>query len=208
MKKYHIFCSIFLTTMLLLSCKNNSKDNNIQFSRENRSTIYEVHQIDWKDTFRFPTTDYDTGIPYILDTSRNILFIFDNMLFLYKLNSKFGIVMDSVNLLSGYTYRMAPERNKLLYAYPNLFFYHEENILQFDTNFNLIFKYGDSIYTELTKRLPYGYYHAYYIDSTNIILPDKLWVRLNDYHGCTEEMIFGVSVQMEPPVIHSTYIVR
>lgn len=197
---------LILLSVLLFAC--NSKDSNaIEFHRKNRSIFYEVWHKNWEDTIKFGTYDYDTGVSLTLDTSRNLLFIFSNAFNLYKINSQAGIFLDSVNMLSGYTYLMAPQRNKLLYAYPALFFYHE-TILHLDMDFNLRANYLDSISTELKNRLPDGYYYEYYIDSTNIILPNKLWIRLNDYHGCLEEMVFGVSVQMEPPVIHSIYIVR
>jgi len=202
------FAILFLFFVILFSfaCKN-KENNTIEFYRKPQSVTYEVWYKGWQDTFKFVTRDYDTGIPYILDTSRNFLFFFDNMLDLYKLNIETGILLDSVDLISRYTYRMAPERNKLLYAYPALFFYHE-TVLHLDMGLNLKAKYLDSINRELENRYPETLPFGLDLDSVNIILPNKLWVRLNDYNGCTEEMIFGVSVPMEPPVIHSTYIVR
>ena len=206
MNKLLVCVFVLLSLIVLFSCKE-KENNTIEFYRKNRSIVYEIWQKDWRDTFKFVTRDYDTGIPYIVDTNRNMLFFFNNALDLYKLNAKTGMLLDSVDLISRYTYRMSPERNKLLYAYPALFFYHE-TVLHLDMNFNLKAKYLDSINRELENRYPETLPFGLDLDSVNIILPDKLWVRLNDYNGCTEEMIFGVSVPMEPPVIHSTYIVR
>jgi len=206
MKKTYTYIAGFFIFMGMFSCTNKENDT-IEFYRKNRSIMYEVWQKEWRDTFKFGTDDYDTGIPFILDTTRNLLFIFDNALFLYKINSQTGLLIDSIDLLSGYTYRMSPQSNKLLYAYPALFFYHE-TILHFDMDFNFRAKYIDSIDQERKKRYPETIPFGLYLDSVRIILPDKIWVRLNDQHGCIEEMIFGVAAQMEPPVIHSTYIVR
>jgi len=169
--------------------------------------MYEVWQKEWRDTFKFGTRDYDTGIPFILDNSRNLLFIFDNLSDLYKINFQSGMLIDSINLLSGYTYTMSPQSNKLLYAYPALFFYHE-TILHFDIDFNFRAKYIDSINQEIINRFPETIPFNLDLDSVHIILPDKLWVRLNDQQGCIEEMIFSVNAKMEAPVIHSTFIVR
>ena len=207
MEKNSTYNLLLFLIVIFFGC-NDEKNNSIEFYRENKSIVYEVWQKAWRDTFKVGTGEYDTGIPCIVDKSRNLLFIFDNALFLYKINSQIGTLLDSINLLSRYTYRMAPQDNKLLYSYPALFFYHKETIIHLDMDFNLRANYLDSISTELKNRLPDGYYYEYYIDSTNVILPNKLWIRLNDYHGCLEEMVFGVSVQMEPPVIHSIYIVR
>ncbi|QQS28123.1 MAG: hypothetical protein IPM47_14780 [Sphingobacteriales bacterium] len=206
MKKTYTYIIGLFIFIVLFSCSNKENDT-IEFYRKNRSIMYEVWQKEWRDTFKFGTRDYDTGIPFILDNSRNLLFIFDNLSDLYKINFQSGMLIDSINLLSGYTYTMSPQSNKLLYAYPALFFYHE-TILHFDIDFNFRAKYIDSINQEIINRFPETIPFNLDLDSVHIILPDKLWVRLNDQQGCIEEMIFSVNAKMEAPVIHSTFIVR
>ncbi|OWY22466.1 hypothetical protein C7N43_08645 [Sphingobacteriales bacterium UPWRP_1] len=207
MKKNTTSNLLLLLSLILVACGNKENDS-IQFYRKNQSIIYEVWQKDWKDTFKFGTDDYDTGIPYIEDTNRKLLFIFDNALFLYKINSQTGTLLDSVNMLSEYTYSMAPQNNKLLYSYPALFYYHTEVVLHLDMDFGLITNYLDSMTQELRARFPNGYRYELYIDSVRLMPPDKVWVRMNDEHGNIEVMIFGVNATMEAPVIYSTYIFR
>lgn len=209
MKSNVAFFLSFLWVIMLTQC-NPSKEE-IGIYRKNRSVTYEIYHPAWKDTFYFGTKDYDTGFPLIHDSRRNILFLFDNYVDIYKINGLDGSLIDKVNIVGKYGKYSPYEKNKLIYAYPALFYYYDELIVHYDISGAFIEKayYFDSLSNEIDKRYPEGGYTAsFYIDSVRLVPPDKIWVRMSNAIDLTEDMIFKVNAEMSDTVIYSTYIVR
>lgn len=195
--------------LLLFYCKGKSdRIEKIEFHRNEKSIKYELRREGWHDDFMFATRDYDSGIQYLEDRQRNTLFIFDSCADIYKLNSENGILIDTINIVGRYGYYRNSQKNKLLYAYPALFYYYDEVLVHLDMDFNVKAYYLDSMSQVIDARFPNGYLYELYIDSVRLMPPDKVWVRMNDEHGNIEVMIFGVNATMEAPVIYSTYIFR
>ncbi len=203
------FFLLFLWANMLSQC-NPSKDE-IGIYRKKRSITYEIYHPAWKDTFSFGTKDYDTGFPFIHDTRRNTLYLFDNYVEIYKINGLDGSLIDTIEVVSKHGKYRPYEKNKLIYAYPALFYYYDEIIVHYDISGAFTEKayYLDSMNNEIDNRYPVGGYKgSFYIDSVRIVPPDKIWVRMSNAIDLTEDMVFKVNSEMSDTVIYSTYIVR
>lgn len=206
-KKPEFIFVVFFLLIVGLKCSNDNSDG-IIFQRDTHSVKYQLWKSGWHDTLAIYTSNYDSGISYIEDALRKKIILFDNYGDLIKINSETGIIEDTMCIVCRYWKFRNTKKNKLLYAYPALFYYHDEVLVHLDMEFNVQAYYLDSMSQVIDARYPNGYRYEMYIDSVRLLPPDKVWVRKNDRHGNVEVMIFGVNATMEAPVIYSTYIFR
>lgn len=206
-KGVNVVILVCFSSLVFLKCTNDDSDKLI-FLRGEKSVEYQMWRMGWEDTALIITDNYNSGISYLEDNLRGQIFIFDNSLHLLKVDSKTGLLADSLCIICRYWKHRDTKKNKLLYAYPALFYYHNEELIHLDMDFNVKADYSDSLITEEYRRFPNGHTYELFIDSVWLMPPDKVWVRMNDEHGNIEVMIFGVNTTMEAPVIYSTYIFR
>ena len=207
-KRIDFFVCLACILLMFFSSCGNDKADGLTFYKGEKSIEYKMYRTGWKDTFSIHTRNYDSGIAFLEDKKRGDIIVFDNLHLIQKIESETGKLIDTVCIVCRYGKYKNTQKNKLLYAYPALFYYYDEVLVHLDMEFNVQAYYLDSISQVIDARYSNGYRYEMYIDSVRLMPPDKVWVRMNDEHGNIEVMIFGVNATMEAPVIYSTYIFR